>query len=104
NMEIRANEEIILRDILIGDVWILGGQCNMELPLRRTQDLFADEIKKINNPLIRQFTVPQEYDFHAPRHDLSDGTWTRATQSDVMNFSAIGYFFANEINEKYDIP
>src|SRR5690625_4830602 len=104
NMEIRADEVIILQDILIGDVWVLGGQSNMELPLRRTQDLFADEIKQINNPFLRQFIVPQEYDFHTPQLELSDGNWTSATQSEVLNFSAVGYFFAKEIHEKLDIP
>ena len=103
-MEIHADEEIILKDILIGDVWVLGGQSNMELPIHRTQDLFADEIKKINHPSIRQFSVPQEYDFHTTRHDLSSGNWMSATQSNVMNFSAVGYFFAKELNKKYDIP
>src|SRR5690625_190795 len=91
-MEIIADETIIIKDILIGDVWMLGGQSNMELPLSRTQDLFAEEIKKINHSFIRQFAVPQEYDFQAPRQELSNGQWTSATQQDVMNFSAVGYF------------
>jgi len=103
-MEIIADEKIIIKDILVGDVWMLGGQSNMELPLSRTQDLFANEIKEINNPFIRQFAVPQEYDFHAPRQFLSSGDWTSAVQKDVMNFSAVGYFFAQKIYKKHGIP
>ncbi len=103
-MEIVADEIITIKDILIGDVWVLGGQSNMELPLNRTQDLFAREIKEINQPFIRQFIVPQEYDFHAPKKSFSSGNWINATQNDVMNFSAVGYFFAQKIHEKYGVP
>lgn len=103
-MEIEADEKMVINDILIGDVWVLGGQSNMEIPLNRTQDLFANEIKQINEPFIRQFAVPQEYDFHAPREDFSGGTWTSATQNDVMDFSAVGYFFAEKIYEKHGVP
>src|SRR5690554_5799943 len=49
-MEIEADEKMMIKDILIGDVWVLGGQSNMEIPLNRTQDLFANEIKQINKP------------------------------------------------------
>lgn len=100
-----ANEKVVLKDILIGDVWLLGGQSNMEIPVYRTQDLFPDEITNINEPFIRQFSVPQEYDFHAPRQILSGGTWKKATQEDdAMNFSAAGYFFAEKIHKQYGIP
>lgn len=103
-MEIVADEKVTIKDILIGDVWVLGGQSNMELPLYRTQDLFEDEVKRINEPLIRQFAVPQVYDFHAPRQEFLSGTWTSATQSDVMNFSAVGYFFAQKVFENNGVP
>src|SRR5690625_6756000 len=66
-MEIIADETKVINDILIGDVWVLGCQSNMELPLNRTLDLFADEIKQINQPFILRFYVSQEYDFHTPK-------------------------------------
>jgi sialate O-acetylesterase len=97
-------EHLIVSDILIGDVWLLGGQSNMELPLRRTMDLFEEEIKAINNPFIRQFTVPKIYNFHHPMDELTDGSWKYAKDDDVLDFSAVGYFFAKHIYEKVGIP
>ncbi len=99
-----GDQEIVLRDILIGDVWVLGGQSNMELPVRRTLDLLADEVKQINLPLIRQFAVPQTYNFHAPVRELTGGQWISATPEDILNFSAAGFFFAKEIHERYHVP
>ncbi len=99
-----AQEKLTINDILVGDVWLLGGQSNMELPVQRTLDLFADEIKKVDEPLIRQFAVPQVYDFHEPKTELVGSSWMKATQEDILRFSAVGYFFAREIYEKNGIP
>ncbi|WP_019640267.1 sialate O-acetylesterase [Paenibacillus fonticola] len=99
-----GQEELIIRDILIGDVWVLGGQSNMELPVRRTLDLLAEEVASINLPLIRQFAVPQTYNFHAPQQELSGGRWIAATPEEVLNFSAAGFFCAQELFDQYQVP
>ncbi|WP_410770344.1 sialate O-acetylesterase [Fontibacillus sp. BL9] len=99
-----GGEDTVIRDILVGEVWVLGGQSNMELPVRRTLDLLADEVKNVNLPMIRQFSVPQCYNFHAPQHELTGGQWIRAISDDVLNFSAAGFFFAKELHEKYRVP
>ena len=61
-----SNESVTIKDILVGDVWLLGGQSNMELPISRTLDLFENEVKEANNKYIRQFSVPQKHSFDAP--------------------------------------
>ncbi len=48
-----------LRDVLVGDVWLCGGQSNMELPLSRTRN-GEEEIKNANHPLLRLFTVKSQ--------------------------------------------
>jgi sialate O-acetylesterase len=103
-MEIVADERILIQDILVGDVWVLGGQSNMELPVSRTLDLFYEKMKAVNKPAIRQFSVAQNYDFHGPKKELEGGSWISATNNDVMKFSAAGYFFAQEIHKKYGVP
>lgn len=97
-------EERIIRDVLVGDVWVLGGQSNMEIPISRTLDLFEDEVKGVYYPEIRQFRVPMVYDFHGPVDELSDGNWVAVTPESIYNFSAIGYFFSKKIYDKYKIP
>ena len=97
--------DIELKDILVGDVWLCSGQSNMELPVSRVTDMFRDEISAYENTNIRQLKVPNIFNFHAPQTDLPDYVaWKPLTQENVMNFSALGYFFAKAMYEKNSIP
>ena len=97
--------DIELKDILVGDVWLCSGQSNMELPVSRVTDMFRDEIAAYENTNIRQLNVPNIFNFHAPQADLPDYVaWKPLTQENVMNFSALGYFFAKAMYEKNSIP
>lgn len=97
--------DIELKDILVGDVWLCSGQSNMELPVSRVTDMFRDEIAAYKNTNIRQLKVPNIFNFHAPQADLPDYVaWKPLTQENVMNFSALGYFFAKAMYEKNSIP
>ena len=96
--------EITIKDILIGDVWIASGQSNMELPMRRLKPLYGDEIKNANNQNIRFFTVPQKYNFKAPQTELDGGKWEATNPETILNFSGVAYFFAKEISKKNNVP
>ena len=95
---------IELENILIGDVWLCSGQSNMELWIRRVLDLYADEIRKVNNPDIRLFRSSERKDFKTPQTDYKDGAWLPATQANIMDFSAVAWFFADYLYQKYHIP
>lgn len=92
--------EITLKDILIGDVWLASGQSNMELPMRRLTPLYADEIKNANNQNISFFTVPQKYNFKSPQTELDGGKWEATNPQTILNFSGVAYFFAKELSQK----
>jgi sialate O-acetylesterase len=92
--------EITLKNILIGDVWLASGQSNMELPMRRLTPLYADEIKNANNQNIRFFTVPQKYNFKSPQTELDGGKWESTNPQTILNFSGVAYFFAKELSQK----
>lgn len=92
--------EITLKDILIGDVWLASGQSNMELPMRRLTPLYANEIKNANNQNIRFFTVPQKYNFKSPKTELDGGKWEATNPQTILNFSGVAYFFAKELSQK----
>lgn len=96
--------DIELKDILVGDVWLCSGQSNMELPVARVTDMFAEEIAGYENDRIRHFIVPKVYNFHAPQETLSATSWKPLTQENVMSFSALAYFFAKEMYAKTGIP
>lgn len=97
--------DVELKDILVGDVWLCSGQSNMELPVARVTDMFRDEIAAYENTNIRQLKVPNIFNFHAPQDNLPDYVaWKPLTQENVMNFSALAYFFAKAMYEKSGIP
>jgi len=104
NMEISASNKLILKDVLFGDVWLCSGQSNMEYPMNRLTDKYANEIAGCENGNIRQFKVPQKYDFNNPLEDYSSGSWVTVNPKTILDFSAVAYFFAKELNEKYKVP
>lgn len=105
SMEVRTEGEVqVVTDILVGDVWLCSGQSNMQLPMERVDLMFPQEIAEANNPLIREFKVPERFDFHGPQNDLEGGTWTAANPETVRSFSAVGYFFAKALFERYRVP
>ncbi len=93
---------IVLNDILIGEVWLLSGQSNMEWQVKSAKD-FAKEKKDANYPNIRHFFVEHEVSL-TPQNDLKKGDWKVSTEESVGDFSAIGFFFARELNQKLKIP
>lgn len=103
-MQIDASNSITIKNILIGDVWVCSGQSNMELPMRRVSPIYEDEIANSQNDFIRQFAVPQKYNFKTAQKDFESGSWKSADPINVLDFSAAAYFFAKEIHSKYKIP
>ena len=96
--------DIVLDDILIGDVFLCSGQSNMELPVRRVTDMFAEEIDSYENTLIRHYAVPQTFDFNSVKEDTPAASWKPCTQENVMDFSALAYFFGKELHRQTGVP
>ena len=71
--------DIRLKDILVGDVWLCSGQSNMELTAGRVTDKFAEEIARDENPMIRYVKIPLGNDLHGPKDDLSGKTLAAAS-------------------------
>jgi sialate O-acetylesterase len=103
-MTLKGKNEIILHDILFGDVWVCSGQSNMELTMDRVKDKYSSVIASSENTNIRQFLVPDKYDFKNPQVDLESGDWLSANPKNLLQFSAVAYFFAKEIYEKEHVP
>ena len=111
-----ADDELELTNILVGDVWVLGGQSNMEHPLSRIENGQL-EIVSANYPGIRILTVPAQ---HGPepaagfpqldewsswfgRH-FRKGYWDECTPESVSELSAIGFVFARRIHMATRVP
>lgn len=98
---------ILLRDLLMGDVWLASGQSNMEMPLlgfpgSAVLKNGAEEIQAANHPEIRMLHEPKRFsDF--PLQD-QDAMWQICTPETAASFSAVGYFFAREIQHDQKAP
>lgn len=103
-MRIAGNNSIVLNEVYVGDVWIASGQSNMEMPVSRVRELYENEIASSANPRIRHFLVPDRYNFKHPEDDLPEGAWESANPQTVPGFTAVGYFFARELHDRYRVP
>lgn len=97
-------KNISYNDILIGDVWLASGQSNMAFTLAKTKD----DLSSIDNSQIRIFDVSNTIKLKA-QTELEQGTnthqkWLLAKASTIKSFSAVGYYFADEIFENTGIP
>jgi sialate O-acetylesterase len=102
-------------NILVGDIWIVGGQSNMEHPLSRAEN-GALEIVSANFPQIRIMSIPQrsgpdrardwpqiDHD-QVERHHECRGYWHECSPQTVPELSAIGYIFARRLHMATQVP
>ena len=107
-LKINSNKEsFLIKDILVGEVWLASGQSNMEMsllgyPPNDTILNYKKEIKDANYPFIRMFNVEKQFS-NFPAKDFK-GSWLEASPSQIEKFSATAYFFAMELHKKLDIP
>lgn len=103
-MKIQGKNTINLENILIGEVWVCSGQSNMELPISRVAVNYPGLIDNSNNSLIRHFAVNTTYTFKEKAKDFLTGEWLESNPHNVKSFSAVGYFFAKSLFDKYQVP
>jgi sialate O-acetylesterase len=117
NMKVSGKESSVLfTNVLVGDVWILGGQSNMEFDLARI--FHGDtEILSANFPGIRLMTIPysasqkplngferiNEYDSWNDRYDKK-GYWFICSPETVKTFSGLGYIFGRRVYMVSQVP
>jgi len=103
-MDIAGTNKISLKEILIGDVWICSGQSNMVHQMNIHDVTYAKDIAEANYPQIRHFWIPTLTNLQGPQDDLPTGYWQSAIGGEVRPFSAVAYFFARKLYEKYHVP
>ncbi len=95
---------IVLKNIMIGDVWLCSGQSNMVIPMERVKPMYREFIAHAYNDDIRMFMVPDVYNFNTPQKDLQYGQWLPENPWTILNFSAASLFFATNLYAKYHVP
>lgn len=104
---ISAGEKLVLKNVLIGEVWICSGQSNMEMPLAGWGRIlnFEKEIQEANYPNIRIFQAQRTTDAF-PQEDIktsSDG-WQECSPKTIPEFSATAYFFGRDLHKNLNVP
>ena len=101
-LTIRGKRQVVIRDVMIGEVWIASGQSNMTFSLDGSEGSAA-EVPKANYTQIRLFTVPKRIAL-SPQEDTLPTRWQLSTPDTAKSFSAVAYYFAREIHRKLNVP
>lgn len=96
-----GSEKIVIKDVLIGEVWLCSGQSNMEWQVHTSAN-FEEEIAKSTDPMLRYFTVEKAMKA-APIQTIA-GTWESASPEKTINFGAAAYFMARELRKRLNVP
>jgi sialate O-acetylesterase len=97
------NNQVVLKNVVFGDVWLCGGQSNMGLSLAGCNA--PDDISQADLPQLRAITVPY-LAAERPADDL-DGVqpqWTVCSPQTVGGFSAAAYYFGRRIQKETGVP
>jgi sialate O-acetylesterase len=98
---IQAKNRISISDVLVGEVWLAGGQSNMEVGLAGTIG-YAKEVAASENPNLREFKVKKAGS--AIPEDNCTGAWVAASPQTSGNFSAVGYYFGSTLQRSLKVP
>ncbi len=110
-----GSDKVVIKDILVGEVWLCGGQSNMDYSLLGLSGsskvpaqegigiLIRQEIEAEDDPLFRQIKVPK---VTSPFEELTDfkGTWVKSLKGVRKDFTATGYYFGKELRKKLGVP
>lgn len=109
-IEVRSDSgRYVIKDVLVGEVWVASGQSNMEMPVR---GFYSCPVENANyvmaNPAgadnVRMFTVGIDPQFEPVSEVASTNGWEKAAPGQVAEMSATAYFFAEQLNRTLDVP
>ena len=101
-IKLNGYNEVLLDDILIGEVWLASGQSNMEWSANSGIDQAAKHIDEAGNKALRFFEVIKRSSPH--EQDNLSGKWQVCSPLTMQNFSAIAYFFGDKLQKELDVP
>jgi sialate O-acetylesterase len=108
DLTIKGENTIILKNVLVGEVWVCSGQSNMDMTVAKEDRYWCgvfnetEEVASANYPNIRVFDV--DYTPNMEKQNDVTGKWEICSPQTVGHFSAAAYFFARDLQKKYKIP
>ena len=92
-----------VKNVLVGEVWILGGQSNMQWNVENSTD--ASKAKaRAKYPALRYFSQNTRLLSKTPLKDTESGAWKETTPETVGGYSAVGFYFGEQLMKDLDVP
>lgn len=101
--DIRINE-VVIHNVLWGEVWLCSGQSNMVLPMERVKETYPSDISAANYPFIRNFFIPTIVSKDIEKDDIPNAKWLETNPENVLKMGAVTYFFAQKRFEQTQVP
>ncbi|MBQ5960766.1 MAG: hypothetical protein IJL53_08930 [Firmicutes bacterium] len=104
-----GDEKAVIRDVQVGEVWLAGGQSNMEYLMSHQQGIEEEQelLRRLGRkPELRFFDVPEiSYPGEEEQYDYSPyGFWRTCTPEDIPYYSAVSYFFGRMLEAELGVP
>ncbi|HLW67701.1 MAG TPA: sialate O-acetylesterase [Gemmataceae bacterium] len=100
-LTIKGKNEVVVKNVLIGEVWICSGQSNMEWPLSRSAGA-EEHMATSEDSLLRLITIPHSVQM-TPQYNTG-ARWVECAPRTVGNFSAVAYFFGRDLRKALNVP
>ena len=98
------NVALTISNVFFGDVYLISGQSNMELTLARTEEAYPADVALADYAQIREFTVPDAFQFNHPLAEPSESHWKQAREDNIRSLSAVGFYFARHLHRYEGVP
>jgi sialate O-acetylesterase len=96
-----GKEHVTYSDVMLGEVWLCGGQSNMEFQLKNALGYHYEQKNAAQQP-IRQIRIPNKMSLE-PEKDFAASKWIKADTNTVGDFTAVGYFFAKKLAQELHV-
>ena len=101
-LKVAGKKTILIKDVMVGEVWIASGQSNMTFALSGSVGA-EQELPTADYTNIRLFTVPRRT-VSQPQADTQPASWQLCTPDNAKEFSAVAYYFARDLHRKLQVP
>lgn len=101
-LKVAGKNTILVKDVLIGEVWVASGQSNMVFELAASAQA-SEDLPKADYPEIHLFRVPKRIGLLS-QADTLPATWSPCTPDSAKEFSAVAYYFARRLHRELHVP
>lgn len=104
-MTVQCDDKIVkYKDVYVGEVWLLSGQSNAQLPMARMKYSYPQEFALPENQNLRMITIPISWNFKGEQDYIENPKWVCANPQNLAEMSGTGYFFAKRLCEELKVP